>query len=1038
MQVAPGVPEAVAVAVTGQDATVTWTAPATGGPPAEYHLQSKTQATASWPATHTVVTGLSHSLTGLGHAVAHDLQVRASNTAGQSDWVSTAFTTEALPRVPGQPTGLTATPSADSPLRLAWTAPTDAGVPALTGYRVERSPDETPRVWSVVAEDTGSNAATWDDAGLAAATTYRYQVSARNRTGTGTASAEAAGTTRPQAALLATAGYPLTARAWPEAAAPATHTWAAHDAALKLDVVGKVGGTAGWWRVVRFGESAGGPYWLPAASVSVTGVTTAVPEAPGLPGNFRSTAATHASATLTWSAPTTGGTVTGYRLWRKTGMEAWTALDAVLDAATLTHSDSGLAAATAYQYRLQALSAAGAGPRTAPAGATTLAQVPPLVRNYGAGTHTLAFPAGYTTFFAQLCGAGGGGAGGRGDAYNGGEGGDGGCTFHATNRGGHTWTLVVGEGGDGGEYDEYGHRRGRDGEDTVLQRDGIAAATGAGGQGGQGSRSRPGSDGATVGSSRGWPTDWTSLRRAPRGGRGGAGFHEEDGRDGAAGQARILFTGTPSGYVPVRPTELTVAPGPEGRLRLTWEEGATVGPATGYRIERSADVEPPVWSEVAANTGTIARVWHDNDVAADTVYHYRVTGHNAAGWGPPSLAAEGRTRPQATLLSTAAYPLTAHAWPAAAAPATHTWAAPDAAARLDVAGQTGGPNGWYRVLRFGEADGPYWLPAAAVRVTGAVTGVPAAPGVPGNLAMPEITDTTAILTWTAPATGGTVTGYRLWRQTGAADFAVLGDDLAAEVLTFTDTGLAASTGYRYRLQALSAGGPGIPTGTASIITAALPPLIRNYGDGSHTLTIPAGYDMLYVQFCGGGRRGGGAGTEYGSHYGELGGTGGITHYSAGVTAGDILELEIAEGGEGGEGGRNPDDGEHGGTSHLELNGRTVAIGKRGLGGAGGAGQSTNLDGAVRGSTAGWPASWPGNVRPARRRGGRRQTAARRRGRGRRSGAGPADPDRALGRAGNPDGPGGGPVGGQPNAVALDGARGGGRGHGLPRGAFGRM
>ena len=271
MLVAPGVPEAVAVAVLGQDATATWAEPATGGRADEYHLQFKTQAVTTWPTTHTVVAGTTHNLSGLGYEVAHDLRVRASNTAGESAWVAVAFTTEALPRVPGTPTGLTATPSADSPLRLAWTAPTDAGSPAVSGYRIERSADASPRVWTVVAEDTGRDAATWDDAGLAAATVYRYRVSARNRTGVGPASTEAAGTTRPQAALLATAAYPLTARAWPVAAAPATHVWSAHDAVLQLDVAGRVGGPDGWWRVVRFGAEAAGPYWLPASAVTVTG-----------------------------------------------------------------------------------------------------------------------------------------------------------------------------------------------------------------------------------------------------------------------------------------------------------------------------------------------------------------------------------------------------------------------------------------------------------------------------------------------------------------------------------------------------------------------------------------------------------------------------------------------------------------------------------------------------------------------------------------------------------------------------------------------
>ena len=115
-------------------------------------------------------------------------------------------------------------------MQLTWTAPVDVGLPVLHGYRIERAADASPRVWTVVAADTGSTATTWADADLTADTMYHYRVAARNSAGPGTPSAEAQGRTRPQAALKAGAAYPLTARRWPAAEAPATHTWAAHDA----------------------------------------------------------------------------------------------------------------------------------------------------------------------------------------------------------------------------------------------------------------------------------------------------------------------------------------------------------------------------------------------------------------------------------------------------------------------------------------------------------------------------------------------------------------------------------------------------------------------------------------------------------------------------------------------------------------------------------------------------------------------------------------------------------------------------------------
>ena len=143
--------------------------------------------------------------------------------------------------------------------------------------------------------------------------------------------------------------------------------------------------------------------------------------------------------------------------------------------------------------------------------------------------------------------------------------------------------------------------------------------------------------------------------------------------------------------------------------------------------------------------------------------------------------------------------------------------------KLDVVGQGAGGGGWYRVLRFGEsASGPYWLPAASVEVTGATTEVPEAPGAPGSLESSAVTHESATLTWTAPATGGPVTGYRLWRREGSGTPAVLGADLAADVRTFADVGLTAETEYGYRLQALSEAGAGVRTAAAEITTLAVP------------------------------------------------------------------------------------------------------------------------------------------------------------------------------------------------------------------------
>ena len=381
-----------------------------------------------WRGVEVTVTGATATVSGLPTTPATwSLRVAARNAEGTESVRSAAVsvTTAETPRGPGRPTALTAAPGLDSQLQLSWTAPADPGTQPVTGYRVERSADGALRVWTEVVADTGNTDLTWSDSGLAAATTYHYQVSARNNVGPGQPSAAAAGETRPQVTLLATASYPVTAHQGPAATAAVTHTWSAHDATVKLDLVAQAAGGS-WWRVLRFGQSASGPYWLPASAVTVTGSTTDVPAAPG-------------------------------------------------------------------------------------------------------------------------------------------------------------------------------------------------AAT-----------------------------------------------------------------------------DLTAGPGPDSQMQLGWTAPTTGPVPTGYRIERSADVNPRLWTEVVADSGTPDTTWADSGLAAATVYHYRVTGRQAAELGNPTGAAAGTTRPQVSLSASASYPVTAHAWPATPAPVTHTWAAHDAAVILDVLAQGAGGGGWYR------------------------------------------------------------------------------------------------------------------------------------------------------------------------------------------------------------------------------------------------------------------------------------------------------------------------------------------------------
>ena len=90
------------------------------------------------------------------------------------------------PTTPGAPTGLAATANGPSQIDLAWTAPASTGGSAITGYKIEVSPDGSS--WSDLVADTGSTDTAYAHMGLDPATTRLYRVSAINAVGTSNAS----------------------------------------------------------------------------------------------------------------------------------------------------------------------------------------------------------------------------------------------------------------------------------------------------------------------------------------------------------------------------------------------------------------------------------------------------------------------------------------------------------------------------------------------------------------------------------------------------------------------------------------------------------------------------------------------------------------------------------------------------------------------------------------------------------------------------------------------------------------------------------
>ncbi len=139
-----------------------------------------------------------YASTGLVASTTYSYAVRALDAAGNVSGLSSSAsaTTSAAPDItaPTTPTGLAATTLSASRIRLSWSASTDNV--AVTGYRVYRN--------GVFLVSLG-NVTTYESAGLAATTTYTYNVDAVDAAGnaSGTSAAASATTLGPDTATLA-------------------------------------------------------------------------------------------------------------------------------------------------------------------------------------------------------------------------------------------------------------------------------------------------------------------------------------------------------------------------------------------------------------------------------------------------------------------------------------------------------------------------------------------------------------------------------------------------------------------------------------------------------------------------------------------------------------------------------------------------------------------------------------------------------------------------------------------------------------------
>lgn len=618
---------------------------------------------------------------------------------------------------------------------------------------------------------------------------------------------------------------------------------------------GLVGGTSYRFRV-RAHDGSGNH----SAYSNIAGLTTGSGGAdtapPAAPGNLRATASSSTTIGLTWTAAVdSGGSGIGsYRIDRCTGATC-TGFTQIATASGTSYTNSNLAAATSYRYRVRAVDRAGnlgtySAVAAATTGADTVAPAAPATLTATATGSTviaLSWPASTDT--------GGAGVGGyRVERCLGSS-----CSNYAQvgTASGTSFTSS-----NLAAATAYRFRvRAVDRADNLGAYSPVAAATTANDTLPPGA---PNSPSATAASSTSISLRWSGALDS--GGSGIGGYRIERclgtscsnfaqvgssggtsytatslaaastyrfrvraaDRAGNLGPYSSIVSATTAADVqpPDAPSTLSVDPTSSTSLTLRWTAPADTGGAGigGYRIERCLGTTCSNFAQVGSSGGTS---YVSSGLAASTSYRYRVRAFDRAN----NLGAYSPLAGATTLADTVA-PAAVSTLSASAAGSTSiqlSWSATTDSGGAGIGGyrierclgascsnfaQVGSSSGTsylsaglaastayrYRVRAFDRANnlGPY-SPLA-----GASTGADAvAPGAVTSLTATATGSTTIELSWpgTADTGGAGIAGYRIERCQGAScsSFAQIG---TATTTRYVAGGLVANTAYRFRIRSI--------------------------------------------------------------------------------------------------------------------------------------------------------------------------------------------------------------------------------------------
>ena len=399
----PGTPAAPEVAGGNQQVAVSWSEPSSngGGVIAHYQLRHRTGSGAWTTGSDLAASPTNATITGLAASTAYQVQARAKNSAGYGDWSESGTATTMAATTPGRP----AVPSVvgeSLQVAVSWSAPSSDGGAAITHYQWRHRIGSG--AWTT-GSDLAASPTSATISSLAAGTTYKVQVRAKNSVGYGFWSESGTGTTRPATPTRETGGTgrPITAPPRPRkpTVTPGDQrlevSWLPVSDATQYRVRWRRNGTTSWsgadtgtltWRSsrnrtltdlrngteydvqVQAKNTAGSSPW----SYTTTGTPATQPGAPAAPrvegGNRR--------VTLSWSAPSSdgGAAITHYQLRHRTGSGAWTT-GSELAASPRSATISNLADATLYEVQVRAKNSVDYSPWSRSETGTTSSPPPP-------------------------------------------------------------------------------------------------------------------------------------------------------------------------------------------------------------------------------------------------------------------------------------------------------------------------------------------------------------------------------------------------------------------------------------------------------------------------------------------------------------------------------------------------------------------------------------------------------------------------------------------------------------------------------------